>query len=51
MAIRKLGAATGTVTGIDGPGLAPVTAAGDDDAAWGEGEDAGLAAENDQADA
>ena len=51
MAIRKLGAATGAVTGVEGTGLAPVTAAREEGVTWDEGEDAGLAAENDQADA
>lgn len=50
MAIRKLGAATGAVTGIEGDGLPPVMAAREE-GAWDEGEDASLAAENDQADA
>lgn len=45
MPIRKLGSATGTVTGVDGAGMAREGAV-----AWGEGDDEGLAAENEAAD-
>ena len=45
MPIRKLGSATGDVTGVEGEGMEREAAA-----AWGDGDDEGLAAENEAAD-